>query len=173
MQETQAATTSLPFEVEGMSCASCAARVERVLARQPGVHRASVNFATAQAVVEMEPDLGDAELLEAAVRKIGYGLRQAQPSTEERRHEIEAVTFARQRRTTVWAAAAPESDSPFGAFRRCLIAVNASRTVSLPSLSRSAVWGVDRRSAARAWQRLVVRLAAAASRRAISAVRFL
>jgi cation transport ATPase len=104
MAATDAATTSVPFEVEGMSCASCAARVERVLARQPGVHRVSVNFATARAVVELEADLGDAQELEAAVRKIGYGLRKAEPSTEKRRHEAEAATFGRQRRTTVWAA---------------------------------------------------------------------
>ena len=104
-EERNAAITSVPFEVEGMSCASCAARVERVLARQPGVLSASVNFATARAVVQLEAEVGDAQGLEEAVRKIGYGLRKAEPSTEKRRHDAEAEAFRRQRRITVWAAA--------------------------------------------------------------------
>ncbi|HTE69962.1 MAG TPA: heavy metal translocating P-type ATPase, partial [Actinomycetes bacterium] len=61
----------LDFNVEGMTCGSCAARVQRVLGRQPGVASAEVNFATGKARVA--PDgavaVGD---LEAAVERIGY-----------------------------------------------------------------------------------------------------
>jgi copper chaperone CopZ len=35
---------SFDFDLEGMTCASCAARIERVLRRQPGVVDAVVNF---------------------------------------------------------------------------------------------------------------------------------
>jgi cation transport ATPase len=102
--EANAVTTSVPFEVEGMSCASCAARVERVLTRQPGVRRATVNFATARALVEMDPETADPDALEAAVRRIGYALSRATSSAAKPRHEAEEETFRRQLRTTVWAA---------------------------------------------------------------------
>ncbi len=48
-----AATILLP--IEDMSCAACAARVEKVLGEVPGVSEASVNFATERAKVRYEP----------------------------------------------------------------------------------------------------------------------
>ena len=69
--ETQ---TQVEFTVSGMTCGSCAARVERALAKQEGVERAAVNLATERAVVAFDPDrlaVGD---LVAAVGKAGYGL---------------------------------------------------------------------------------------------------
>jgi cation-transporting ATPase V len=61
----------LDFQVEGMTCGSCAVRIERVLGRQPGVASAQVNFATGKARVAPEGavDVGD---LQAAVERIGY-----------------------------------------------------------------------------------------------------
>jgi heavy metal translocating P-type ATPase len=56
-----------------MTCATCAVRVERVLARQQGVDHASVNLAGASASVRVRPDV-DVEDLTAAVDRIGYGL---------------------------------------------------------------------------------------------------
>ena len=44
-------TQTLRFVVTGMTCGSCAARVERKLARQPGVSSAAVNFARETAAV--------------------------------------------------------------------------------------------------------------------------
>jgi len=68
------ATDSLTFEVEGMTCASCAARVERVLNKQDIVENAVVNFAGGEARVELAvPDSAEEiASLEAAVAKIGY-----------------------------------------------------------------------------------------------------
>ena len=66
----------LKFDVEGMTCASCAARVEKVLARQPGVEEAAVNFASGQATVRLGRPT-DPSTLVAAVEKIGYGLKVA------------------------------------------------------------------------------------------------
>jgi copper-transporting P-type ATPase V len=43
------------LDVSGMSCGSCAARVQRTLAEQPGVSEALVNFATGRATVELQP----------------------------------------------------------------------------------------------------------------------
>jgi heavy metal translocating P-type ATPase len=68
----------LEFSVAGMTCGSCAARVEKVLGRQEGVARASVNFATQRATVALHADGVTAKTsidgLIAAVAKAGYGL---------------------------------------------------------------------------------------------------
>lgn len=61
--------------VDGMFCAACAASVEAVLARQPGVASASVNFAADAAVVEWQPGAHDTAPLLAAVRGLGYDTR--------------------------------------------------------------------------------------------------
>lgn len=62
--------TSLTLSVGGMTCASCAARIEKKLNRIDGV-RASVNFATGQAAVEYPDTVGPADLV-AAVESTGY-----------------------------------------------------------------------------------------------------
>jgi cation-transporting ATPase V/Cu+-exporting ATPase len=64
------------FEVEGMTCGSCAARVERTLASQPGVAAAEVNFATRRARAAIGPGTEFGALV-AAVRSAGYELRPA------------------------------------------------------------------------------------------------
>lgn len=74
MDKTAAsATQTLLFDVEGMTCATCAVRIERVLGRQEGVEKASVNLAGASASVRTSDDV-DVTALTSAVDKIGYGL---------------------------------------------------------------------------------------------------
>jgi Cu+-exporting ATPase len=58
--------------ITGMTCASCAGRIERGLARLPGVRRATVNLATSRATVEHDPSLAGLRDLVAAVRDAGY-----------------------------------------------------------------------------------------------------
>ncbi|MGE4404864.1 heavy metal translocating P-type ATPase [Pseudomonas sp.] len=64
------ATYTLP--VSGMTCASCAGRVERALLKVPGVEAASVNLANEQ--VRVEAASGDLAELIQAVEKAGYGV---------------------------------------------------------------------------------------------------
>jgi Cu+-exporting ATPase len=67
-------TVAVDLAVGGMTCASCAARVEKKLNRLDGV-RASVNYATEQASVHYDPALlGPAELI-ATVEATGYTAR--------------------------------------------------------------------------------------------------
>ena len=61
------------FPVEGMTCASCVARVEKALAGTPGVEDASVNFATEQASVRASPEV-TFDTLSAVVKKAGYAV---------------------------------------------------------------------------------------------------
>ena len=62
------------FPVLGMSCASCASRVEKTLNGQPGVQEASVNYAAATVQVIYDADQCDATILKAAVQHAGYDL---------------------------------------------------------------------------------------------------
>ena len=70
--------TELEFAVTGMTCGSCAARVEQTLGSQPGVERAAVNFATGRATVAIDPEHGAQEQLVTAVGRLGYGLAPVQ-----------------------------------------------------------------------------------------------
>jgi Cu+-exporting ATPase len=63
-------TTSVTLSVGGMTCSSCAARIEKRLNRIDGVH-ASVNFATEQAAITY-PDSVTTDDLVAAVEATGY-----------------------------------------------------------------------------------------------------
>ncbi|MBL8760457.1 MAG: copper-translocating P-type ATPase [Phycisphaerae bacterium] len=60
------------FEIGGMSCAACAARIEKRLGKQAGVASASVNFATKVATVTFDPAATGAEALARAVDDIGF-----------------------------------------------------------------------------------------------------
>ena len=60
--------------LEGMTCAACAARIEKVLNRVPGA-QAAVNFASESAAVTFDPAQSGAEQLIAAVERAGYRAR--------------------------------------------------------------------------------------------------
>lgn len=62
------------FPVLGMSCAACAARVNKTLSRQEGVCSANVNLATAIATVEYDPSLCSPEMMKQAVQNAGFDL---------------------------------------------------------------------------------------------------
>ncbi|MGI8722796.1 MAG: cation transporter, partial [Geodermatophilaceae bacterium] len=80
----------MDFAVRGMTCGSCANRVQRVLGRQPGVASAEVNFATATAHVVLDEQPADADGLRAAVAKAGYQLERATGSSGGEAVEDEA-----------------------------------------------------------------------------------
>lgn len=73
---------TITYPVEGISCAACVARIEKVLGRKPGVVTASVNFATTTATVTYLPDMVTPTELYDAVRDAGYGVPvEEQPET--------------------------------------------------------------------------------------------
>ena len=79
------------LDVTGMTCGSCAARVQRALSKQPGVSDALVNYATGRATVELEPGVLDAEQLIDAVQAAGYDATPILPSAGEQAHAFEAL----------------------------------------------------------------------------------
>ncbi|WP_309122164.1 heavy metal translocating P-type ATPase [Paenibacillus sp.] len=75
------------FRLEGMTCAACAARIEKGLGKMGGVSSATVNFAMETARVEYTPGEVTAEELQAKVKQLGYRAvaQQEGHSTEDRR----------------------------------------------------------------------------------------
>ena len=57
-----------------MSCASCAARIDKVIHEQPGVCEANINYATAQAQVVYDTEICSVQALKNAVQDAGYDL---------------------------------------------------------------------------------------------------
>src|SRR2546429_4582576 len=68
--------------LEGMTCASCAMRIEKGLKKVPGVKDASVNFASEQATVTYDPAQTGPEQMVQKVDAVGYKAR-PQKSTQE------------------------------------------------------------------------------------------
>jgi Cu+-exporting ATPase len=66
--------------IGGMTCASCVRRVERALAKTPGVAAASVNLATERATVTYTPDDVDMTALIATVEHAGYSATALAPA---------------------------------------------------------------------------------------------
>ena len=78
------------YPVLGMSCAACAARVDKTLNHREGVFAASVNYAAATATVEFDPERCSPEDLKAALVAEGYDLlveggRQVEQAVEDAR----------------------------------------------------------------------------------------
>ena len=82
-------TARVELPITGMTCANCAATVERTLNRKvPGVVQANVNFATERATVEYVPGAASVAEMIRAVEDAGYGVVQA--ATQEQLEDVEA-----------------------------------------------------------------------------------
>lgn len=90
--------TRVDLPISGMTCAACAVRIERKLAKQNGVEVCSVNFASGQAAVRFDSSqIGISELIET-VRQIGYEAFPPETTTEQReaRQDTEYQTLKRK-----------------------------------------------------------------------------
>ncbi|MGA9120613.1 MAG: heavy metal translocating P-type ATPase [Bacteroidota bacterium] len=67
--------TVMNLPVEGMTCASCVARVEKTLKKMEGVENAAVNLATEKATVRFDASRVSLHQLQDAVADAGYTLR--------------------------------------------------------------------------------------------------
>ncbi|MHB1050868.1 MAG: heavy metal translocating P-type ATPase [Bacteroidota bacterium] len=84
---TKIQTLTLP--VEGMTCASCVSRVEKVLNRVEGVERATVNLATEKATIKFDASQATEEQMAAVVAEAGYTL--VLPESQAKSGETETV----------------------------------------------------------------------------------
>ena len=65
-------SAQLQIPIAGMTCASCASRVEKMLSKQEGVRGASVNFATERAEIEFDPALSGTKDFVGVVARAGF-----------------------------------------------------------------------------------------------------
>lgn len=96
------------LKIGGMSCATCAQRVEKALRAVPGVQQAAVNFATNQASIQGDA-VGDAALV-AAVQGAGYTAQPVRHDHAGHVHDHDGGADPRRARWTVlgaWLFAAP------------------------------------------------------------------
>ena len=92
------------FPILGMSCAACAARVDKTLNKQPGVCQASVNYAAATALVEYDPAQTSPEALQHAVQEAGYDLIISHDEhTEDEVEEAHIKKYKSLKQRTTWA----------------------------------------------------------------------
>ncbi|PGT79568.1 heavy metal translocating P-type ATPase [Bacillus sp. AFS040349] len=71
-----AARENVTLNVTGMTCAACATRIEKNLAKVPGVEKANINLATEKASVTFNPSEATVEDIIAKVKKTGYGVQE-------------------------------------------------------------------------------------------------
>lgn len=90
------------YPVLGMSCASCAARVDKTLNALPGVYQATVNYATAVAQVEYNPEICSDATLQSAVQDAGYDLLvDTGEDVADKAEEIRLTRYRKIKRRTV------------------------------------------------------------------------
>jgi copper-exporting ATPase len=90
------------YPVLGMSCASCAARVDKTLNGLPGVYQATVNYATAVAQVEYNPEVCSDATLQSVVQDAGYDLLvDTGEDVADKAEEIRLTRYRKIKRRTV------------------------------------------------------------------------
>ena len=94
--------TALQFDIRGMTCASCVARVEKALRAVPGVDDASVNLATEKARVQGAAI--DVQALLAAIDRAGYEALVIDPAREAGPTDAGAGPGAREQAASRWPA---------------------------------------------------------------------
>ena len=95
---------TLEFSLSGMTCTACAARIEKVLAKLPGVD-AVVNFAAEKAHVRIIPGLTDADAIIAAIKSAGY-TAQLSSSDSYAEEKARKIKIYRQELRRFWLSAA-------------------------------------------------------------------
>ena len=97
----------LDLPISGMSCASCAANVERALKHVEGVRAANVNLATSQATVMFDPRQVDPGRLARAVRDAGYEVPGPAGAPERRGGEapLAVEEYRKLKNSVIWGGA--------------------------------------------------------------------
>lgn len=76
-------SSELDLNIEGMTCAACSARIEKVVGRLPGIETIAVNLASEKGHVKFVPGLLQESDIIAAIEKAGYGAKVADDSQRE------------------------------------------------------------------------------------------
>jgi Cu+-exporting ATPase len=72
-KKSEEKTEKTQIHVTGMTCATCAATIEKGLAKTPGVAKANVNFASEEVSIEYDPDKVNIGTIKDTISRLGYG----------------------------------------------------------------------------------------------------
>ncbi|WP_082745193.1 heavy metal translocating P-type ATPase [Burkholderia savannae] len=145
-----AAARTFEFDIDGMTCASCAGRVEKALSHLPGVTRATVNLATEKATVDADAHLDAAQLVDA-VKRAGY---RASPVSAAPAASAAAAPAAPAAPTRPAPPAAEDRKRAEAHRERALVIASAVLTAPLALPMFAAPFGID--AALPAWLQLVL-----------------
>lgn len=95
-------TEKKEFDIEGMTCAACSTRVEKVLNKTEGVKHATVNLATESATIEYEPGFSDTDKLIEKIEHLGYGAREKQDRKDK--EESKELAYRKQKNKFILSA---------------------------------------------------------------------
>ena len=87
-EDQRKADSRAVLALEGMTCASCAMRIEKGLKKVPGVKDANVNLATEQAAVVYDPTQTNLEQMVQKVEAVGYKATPEVTSLQQPAQEI-------------------------------------------------------------------------------------
>lgn len=101
MSKPEAGLVKETVAVGGMTCAACAASIEKALRKTAGVQEAVVNFAAEKVTVSYNPELTGPEKFQDIITELGYSVREAEtdeaPADDEREKRERAELAARKR----------------------------------------------------------------------------
>jgi len=97
------------LKIEGMSCTSCAASIEKALKKAKGIISANVNFANEAATIEFDPEIIKINKMEKIIDGTGYRVARPEEAREEARmgEDIRKVREGRKRMVWAWGFTIP------------------------------------------------------------------
>lgn len=75
------------YDIFGMTCAACSARIEKVLNRQPGIKQATVNLTNETATIEYTPSLINDQKIRDVIQNLGYEAKERTDQAEKQSHK--------------------------------------------------------------------------------------
>ena len=87
IKEKAASESKIDLKLKGMTCAACAARIEKKLNKLEGVQKAAINFATEKATVEYDSSRVKVSDMVKAVEALGYNAQRAEEASPDREKE--------------------------------------------------------------------------------------
>ena len=82
---------SINLDIDGMTCAACAARIERILSKNENVLDASVSFPLKSAIVDIADENSNLEEIIKSVNKIGYKAKEATGETVDKKIKLKLL----------------------------------------------------------------------------------
>ena len=82
---------SITLDIDGMTCAACAARIERILSKNKNVLDASVSFPLKSAIVDVADENNNLEEIIKSVNKIGYKAKEASDEVIDKKIKLKLL----------------------------------------------------------------------------------